>query len=252
MIRKLLHSALCLILCPLLAAQKVAPLAMNDGAPQSSVPAPAAAMPRALPKFVTIPKDTRIELIPLEEVSSATATKGQLVRFAMVNDVLVNGLVVIPKGTLALGVVSYVTKGVPGKQDGYLQVMPHFISLNNGKTIKVQDTIYGSDIGPSWFAYTFLAPLMLMIWIGVAVDKVHNSRKNEKSLGENYVIHVCESLIWIGYTTNRTKIQSIDLPALKPATENAVPCKLPPKSVKAFVVTPQAAVATDNPNSLAY
>jgi hypothetical protein len=249
MMKRLFQSALCLILCPLLAAQQVAPPA---GAPQSSTPAPATAAPRPLPEFITIPKDTKIDFVSLEEVSSATAIKGQLVRFAMANDVLVNGLVVIPKGTLASGVVTHVTKGVPGIRDGSLWVSPRIIFLNNGKTIKVSDTIYGSDIGPYWFAYTFLAPLMLLIWIGVAVDKVHNSRKNIKSLGKDYVIHVCKSLIWNGYTTNRTKIQSIDLPAAKSVPENAIPCKLPPESEKAFAVMPQAAVATDNPNSQAH
>jgi hypothetical protein len=207
MIRWLLQSTLCLILCPLLAAQQVAPPAPPADAPQN-------ALPRPLSDFITIPQYTKIELISLEDVSSATATKGQFVRLAVANDVLVNGMIVIPKGTLASGVVSYVIKGAPGKRDGYLSVDPRIIFLNNGKTIKVSGTI-GNDFGP------FLAPLMLMIWIAMAVDKVH---KNNKSLGKDFVIHVCESKIWNGFTSNRSIIEWFDLPTAKPVPENAVPC----------------------------
>jgi len=247
MIRWLLQSTLCLILCPLLAAQQVTPPAAPTDAPQSSTPAPVTASFRPLQDFITIPQYTKIELISLEEVSSAIATKGQSVRLAVANDVLVNGMVVIPKGTLASGVVSYVIKGAPGKRDGYISVDPRILFLNNGKTIKMSGTI-GSDFGPYWFAYTFLAPLMLMIWILVAVDKVH---KNKKSLGKDFVIHVCENHVWNGFTKDRSKIQSIDLPVAKSIPETAIPCKLPPETGKAVAVTPQAAVATDNPNSQA-
>jgi hypothetical protein len=222
MLKRMLQSALCLILCPLLVAQQLPAPASTDDASLRSMPAPATVAPPPLPEFVTIPKHTKVELISLEEVSSATATKGQFVRLAVANDVLVNGMVVIPRGTLASGAVSYVIKGAPGKRDGYLSVAPRIIFLSNRKSIKVQDR-FGSDFGPWWFAYTFLAPLMLMLWIGVAVDKVHN---NKKSLGKDHVIHVCESQIWIGFTSNTSRIQSIDLPAVNPVPENDIPCTL--------------------------
>ncbi len=209
MLRWLLQSMLCLMLCPLLVAQQVTP------------PAAPADAPHPLSEFITIPKYTKIELISLEEISSATAIKGQSVRLAVAKDVLVDGLVVIPKGTIASGVVSYVIKGAPRIRDGSLWVEPRNIFLNNGKTIKVKDNT-GSDFGPFWFAYTFLAPLMLMIWILVAVDKVH---KNKKSLGKDFVIHVCESQILNGFTANLSKIELFDLPAAAPMPENADPCK---------------------------
>src|ERR1017187_8034063 len=98
MIRSMIQAALCLILCPLLTAQQISPPAALADAPQSFTPAPVTAATYPLPEFVNIPKDTEIELISLEVVSSATATKGQLVRLALAKDVLVKGLVVIPKG----------------------------------------------------------------------------------------------------------------------------------------------------------
>jgi hypothetical protein len=243
MIHWLLQSTFCIILCPLLVAHQVEPSDAPADVPQSSAPAPATASPHALSDFITIPQYTKIELISLEEVSSATATKGQFVRLAVVNDVLVNGMVVIPKGTLASGVVSYVIKGAPGKRDGYLSVEPRIIFFNNGKTIKVSGTT-GSDFGPNWFAYTFLAPLMLMIWILIFVDKVHI---NKKSLGKDFVIHVCESQVLNGFTANQSKIQLFDLPYAKSVPENAIPCKLTPKPTKANALTPKAAATTYKP-----
>jgi len=247
MMRKLLQSALCFILCPLLGAQQVPEAGGTFESPQNPKPAPAAGAPYPLPEFITIPKDTEIEMISLEAVSSATATKGQLVRLAVAKDVLVKNLVVIPKGTPATGVVSRLTKGVPGKRNGYLQVVPRILFLNNGKTITLRESRsgeFGCDpIGPCWAMYTFLAPFLL---IGLVSHKVLDSDENEKPLGKDDAIHACQSLIWDGYT-NRVKILSIDLPAVKPVLENTFPCKLVPESGKASAVTPQAAVTTENP-----
>jgi hypothetical protein len=241
----MLQAILSIILCPLLVAQEISPPVALTDASQSSMTAPAASVIDPLPKFITIPKDTEIELISLEAVSSAAATKGQLVRLAVAKDVLVKGLVVIPKGMLATGVVSRLTKGVPGKRDGFLRVVPRILLLNNGKTVRLREYRSGEydcdPIGPCWAMYTFLAPIIL---IGLVSEKVLDS--DEKPPGKDDAINACESLIWHGYT-NRTKIQSVDLPATKSIPESAVPCKLASESKKAFDATPQAGVATDNP-----
>jgi hypothetical protein len=225
MIRWLLQSTLCLILCPLLAAQQVAPPTAPADAPQNLVPTPTTAKPRPMPEFITIPGNTEIEFISLENVSSATATKGQSVRLAVAKDVLVKGLVVIPKGTLATGVVSQLTKGVPGKRDGYLLITPRLI-LNNGKTIKMQDySDWNTDFGPAWFMYTFLGPIFLPILI---LSKLEPPKDNKNASGTDVTIHACGGPIQPWYTKYRTRIQSIYLPAVKPTPENAIPCILSP------------------------
>jgi hypothetical protein len=193
MIRWLLQSALCLILCPLLAAQQISSPAAPFDAPQSSTPALETAAPHLPPEFVNIPKDTQIELISLEAVSSATATKGQLVRLAVAKGVLVKGLVVIPRGTLATGVVSRLTKGVPGKRDGFLQVTPSVLFLNNGTTIKLHENDWiDTDFGPPWFMYTFLGAIFLPILILANLDE---SKEKKQALGKDVAIHECERLI---------------------------------------------------------
>jgi hypothetical protein len=224
-----------LILCPLLAAQQLSPPA----------PAPATVSPHPLQKFVTIRKDTEIELISLEGVSSATATKGQLVQLAVAKDLMVDGLVVIPKGTPATGVVSRLTKGVPGKRDGFLRVVPRMLLLNNGKTIKLSEYRSGENdcdpLGPCWAMYTLFAPIFLATWIASHVP-------DEVPSGKDDAINACESLIWRGYT-KRLRIESTDLPAARPMPENAVPCKLVSEAKIASAATPPAAVAADNPVS---
>lgn len=64
-------------------------------------------------------KGTDVHLVLLESVSSATATKGQSVHMAVLDDVTDgNGVIVIPKGTSATDVADGVIKAVPGKGTG--------------------------------------------------------------------------------------------------------------------------------------
>jgi hypothetical protein len=90
-------------------------------------------------------------------------------------------------------------------------------------------------------ALAALAPITL---IGFLSEKINDS--DEKPLGKEDAVHACEGLIWKGYT-NRIKIQSIDLPAVKPVPENAVPCNLPSEIKKTAAVTPQASASTYKP-----
>jgi hypothetical protein len=110
-IRTTLQSALCLCLAPLLVAQQ----AMSDN-PGTNPPANAA--------IVTLRKGTVVALALIDPLSSATAQKGQTVRLALAEDVIVNGVVAIRRGATALGVIKSVSKAIPGKHNGYLQIEP--------------------------------------------------------------------------------------------------------------------------------
>jgi hypothetical protein len=90
-------------------------------------------------------KSAQIRFVLLEPISSATAVSGQQLRFAVDQDVTVNGTVVIRRGTLATGVVSHVTKAIPGKRDGFITVEPRTTSLVNGYSAKLARNLPGED-----------------------------------------------------------------------------------------------------------
>jgi hypothetical protein len=195
MIRRLLQFTLCLILCPLLAAEQVAP--------------PSA--PHPLPKSITVQKNTEIEFISLEAVSSATATKNQMVRLAVAKDVIINGSVAIPKGTLAMGKVHF-AKGIPGKQDGSLRIEPSTLTLGNGRRVKLWESMYGEDdcanVGPCWVLWTLFAPIFL---IGMVVER--NDNPEEIHEGKDVSIPACERIT--GYIAQKIKLHPVDIEAIQ-------------------------------------
>jgi hypothetical protein len=102
--RRTIQAVACFVLAPLLVAQQAA----------SSV-----TTPTKTGKPIVLKKGTDVHLVLLESVSSATATKGQSVHMAVLDDVTDgNGVIVIPKGTSATDVADGVIKAVPGKGTG--------------------------------------------------------------------------------------------------------------------------------------
>jgi hypothetical protein len=142
MVRKVFPFALCLALCPVLAAQQ---------ATSSVAPAPDASKPIALAK------GKEVRLVLLEPLSSATATKGQLVRMAVMENVTdENGVVVIPRGTPAKDMVDGLIKAVPGKKDGCISLRPVSVNPPNSEPIALEDFHYvdGDALGSA------MAPLL--------------------------------------------------------------------------------------------
>jgi hypothetical protein len=89
--------------------------------PDSPQPASSAAI--ASPEFITIPKDTEVELVALEQISSAETKLGSTVQFAVAKDVIVDGTTVIHAGTLVNGTVTKVKRGSSKKHKwGYLRI----------------------------------------------------------------------------------------------------------------------------------
>lgn len=131
---------LCTILIALLAIQ---PVYAQEIATIPLVPPPMTAPSSA---GDALEAGTPIRFVLLDSVSSAIAVKGQKVRFAVADDVLVNGIVAIPRGTPAEGVVAHVRKGIPDKQDGELEVQPRKILLSGGRKLKLIRTGEDCDI----------------------------------------------------------------------------------------------------------
>jgi hypothetical protein len=131
-----------------------------------------------------VPKDTEINFVLLESVSSATATKGQLIRMAVEEDVVIHGVVAIPKGTLATGVVSNVRKAKLGIKDGRLEVRPIAMTIANGVEAKLKENRTGEDacgdFGPCWAMYIFFAPAVPFALIGLAANAIDGGDRKKK------------------------------------------------------------------------
>jgi hypothetical protein len=182
MIRKILHSALCLGLSPLLAAQQVAgPPQIHDPQKTQSALAPM--------KPVTLPKELEIPLVQLEDVSSTTAAVGQTVRMAVGKDVIVDGVVVIPKGTPARSVVRWVTRPIPGKRDGNLRIKPVTLTLPDNSRISLRDYDNSGD-GVCYsrvscgIVYVLVFPIIVSELIAIPFEKKHET-------GEDHVWPAC-------------------------------------------------------------
>ncbi|WP_066846212.1 hypothetical protein [Croceicoccus marinus] len=92
--------------------------AVNPAFAQSTVvqavPAVAPAQPQAT--VLTLPANTELTITPNSEVSSKTMKEGDVFTFSTVYDVIMNGYVVIPKGTRGQGKITWRTgKGAFGK-----------------------------------------------------------------------------------------------------------------------------------------
>jgi hypothetical protein len=140
MIGKVLQSALCLLLSPLLAAQHVAQTAASSSSPQPGAPA-ATSLPATppVPEAITIPKGTAIGLIELETASSATASKGDPVRYVVAEDIVVDGVTAIRAGTPVTGTVTKAKKSSTHHQEGELEIAVRELALDSQIRLRLTD-----------------------------------------------------------------------------------------------------------------
>jgi hypothetical protein len=78
-----------------------------------------------------VPEGTEVRLRLLDAISSATATQGQRFNLELDDDIRVDGVVVVPRGAMALGTVVHAKKrGFMGK-GGELNVMIDYLLVND-------------------------------------------------------------------------------------------------------------------------
>jgi hypothetical protein len=77
-----------------------------------------------------IPAGTQVSLSPLEEISSKHVKEGQSFRFTVVNDVVENGTVVIPRGSMATGIISMQTGRAIGGKSGKFDITFQSVQAN--------------------------------------------------------------------------------------------------------------------------
>lgn len=87
----------------------------------------------------TLPAGTVINLTPLQEISSKKIEQGQRYKFQVVNDVVENGTVVIPRGSTATGVITWKTGRAIGGKSGKFDVEFETVAVG-GRDIKLMGT----------------------------------------------------------------------------------------------------------------
>jgi hypothetical protein len=139
MTSRLLATALCSVLGPLLAAQQVnSPLQPPTPTTQGPGSTESQTAPLSPQETIVVPQGTRIYLDALGAISSATLSKGARVELVIAQDVTVQGTVVIRKGTLVHAKVSRVTKASKEQhRDGKLTPRLEDLRFGSGQNIRV-------------------------------------------------------------------------------------------------------------------
>ena len=102
-------------------------LALLSADPPATIPTPVPAVQAVA--SILVPAGTPVRFKTVDPLDSRTATQGQRFRLEVVEDVTVGSVVVIPRGTAAVGEVEAVSgKGMVGKA-GKLALQPLFIEL---------------------------------------------------------------------------------------------------------------------------
>lgn len=116
----------------------------------SALSAQAAPAVQAAPDVVTpvpavattghvLPAGTQVELTPQQEIASSKVKVGDKFNFTVVNDVVEQGTVVIPRGSIATGVINWKTGKAIGGKSGKFEVT--FESLTaNGRVFPLMGT----------------------------------------------------------------------------------------------------------------
>jgi hypothetical protein len=96
----------------------------------------------AAPVSVTLPSGTPIHLQLAETISTAKATVGQRVPFVVVEDVVQDGVTVIPAGTQATGTVTKVGKKHPPAMPGKLDLSVDSLTLDDGQELGLRGELH--------------------------------------------------------------------------------------------------------------
>ena len=104
---------------------------------QNTVPAPVVTTPtvvampqQAVPVVRSVPAGTIVELTPLAEIASSQVSVGDRFRFNVVADIIEQGLVVIPRGSIATGVVNWKTGKAIGGKSGKFEITFESLTAN--------------------------------------------------------------------------------------------------------------------------
>lgn len=103
-----------------------------------AIPAALARAAEPLQAQVSIPDGTELSVVTTEEISSKTATEGDPINFKVDEDVVINGKVVIAKGTMAKGIISNASKSGRMGKGGKLSIRVESTNTVDDQKIKLR------------------------------------------------------------------------------------------------------------------
>jgi hypothetical protein len=112
----------------------VSAYAQTQAAP--AAPEQAAVLAPVVQQSRLLPAGTMLNVASLQELSSKHIKEGDRYKFEVVNDVAENGVVVIPRGSIATGVVSMQTGRAVGGKSGKFDITFESVTAN-GRTFKL-------------------------------------------------------------------------------------------------------------------
>ncbi len=125
---KLCLFSMLIVACGICVAQETPPVQITPAQPITSQ--------AEAPKTLKLVRDTEIKLRMAQSLSSKSAVMGERVELAVVNDVVVDGLVVVPKDTRVLGTVKVGKKREKIENSHDLLIEIDYIAMS-GKHIKL-------------------------------------------------------------------------------------------------------------------
>lgn len=96
-----------------------------------------------LPGHIYIPKKTLLNVELVEAANSKTHKKNQQVEFRMTENLIINGVVVIPKGTIGMGYVYEVQKAGGFGRKGVLRIAGREIKTLNNVSVPLRKGLEG-------------------------------------------------------------------------------------------------------------
>lgn len=153
-------------------------------------------------KAVSIPKDTAIKVRLLTPLSSTKSKKGDRIEIEIAQDVVVEGHLVIPKGTRSPGVVAnVVTSGRLGR-DGRVELDIRELAAIDGKmvAIGVGPTRPGIDQSTQVAIGVGIAGLLVLGPIGVVGGALVQGRDAEIPAGTELSVSVRQDTEVLGYS----------------------------------------------------
>lgn len=137
----------------------------------------------AITEFLVLPEGTPVSLELLTLVTTRTAKRKDRVKFQVVSDVSVEGLTVIPKGSVAWGTVTLVKKPGRFERDGKLQIEVNSVILLNGQTIAIRKPPPPRPRGGGWDLRGDGLQIPLLIPVAAAIFAVSPREDQETILG---------------------------------------------------------------------
>lgn len=100
-------------------------------------------MDNVLPGHIYIPKKTILKVELSEPVSSKTHKENQEVEFRLIENLVINGVLIIPKGTIGTGYVYRARKAGGFGRKGLLEIAGHQIKTINNITVPLKKGLSG-------------------------------------------------------------------------------------------------------------